>query len=360
MTIISEVLLYLCFSILVGSFIIILVPSAFRPKLNVRKSIQIVATIGIMIFSFIPILLLVLELNKGNDFGGTLQMVLYTFEVGKSWIFTLLVANMLFIFLLCFDNQKNRIFAYGGLVLTFLLILGLGWSSHAGSVGQVKGFITHTSHFTAVTVWIGILLIISWFSKGSSNWLNFLKWFTPLAAVCFGITVVSGLVLMTFVVNFNAYTDTWMLPYGQLLLIKHLLILPLLMYAVINSLLIKKKLQSNPNFNPKPWTRVESLIVLLIFSVTAALSNQSPPSENTFNNEGPSKLFSYFHQGQNLQVMHVELTMNATGLSFLIVSVLLIALTIYAFLKKAPTFLTFLLSILFVFSSYLTLMFSII
>ncbi|MFF2754543.1 copper resistance D family protein [Psychrobacillus sp. NPDC058041] len=286
-------------------------------------------------------------------------MVLFTFEVGKAWIFTFIVATILFIFLLSFKDQTNRKFLIVGLILTFLLILGLGWASHATSIEHLKGFITHTTHFTAVTVWIGILLMVSWFSKGTSNWLNFLKWFTPVAAVCFGITIISGLVLMTFVVDFASYTDTWMLPYGQLLLIKHLLIIPLLVYATINSIFIKKKLQTDLSFNPKPWTRVESLVVLLIFSVTAALGHQSPPSESTFKNEGPSKLFSYFYQGQNLQAFHVELTLNATGLSLLILSILFIWLTIYAFLKKAPAFTTFLLSILFVFSGYLALIWSI-
>ena len=42
--------------------------------------------------------------------------------------------------------------------------------------------------------------------------------------------------------EFEDYPNSWMLPYGQALLIKHLLIIPLLVYAVINSILMKKKL----------------------------------------------------------------------------------------------------------------------
>ncbi|TQR20070.1 copper resistance D family protein [Psychrobacillus vulpis] len=359
MLIISEILLYLCFSILIGSFFIALVPSSLKPEISIQRWIQVTATLGIAIFSFVPILLLILQLDKGNDLVGTSQMVLRTFEVGKAWISTFLVANVLFIFLLWFENQSNRTYSIGGLVLTFLLILGLGWASHATSISHVKGFVTHTSHFAAVTIWIGVLLVVSWFSKGISNWLNFLKWFTPVAIICFSVTAISGIVLMTYVVDFNKYTDAWMLPYGQLLLIKHLLIIPLLVYAAINSLFVKKKLQNDLSFNPKPWAKVESLVVLLIFSVTAALSHQSPPTESTFKNEGPSKLYSYFYQGQNLQVMNVELAANVKGISLLILSILLIGLTIYAFLKKAPAFLTFLLSILIVFSSYLALILSI-
>ena len=45
---------------------------------------------------------------------------------------------------------------------------------------------------------------------------------------------------MTIVVDYKDYANSWMLPYGQALLIKHLLIIPLLAYAFINSVLIRK------------------------------------------------------------------------------------------------------------------------
>ena len=72
---------------------------------------------------------------------------------------------------------------------------------------------------------------------------------------------------MTVVIDYKDYANAWMLPYGQALLIKHLLIIPLLAYAFINSILIRKKIKNNDSFNPRPWTKAESLIVFLIFSV---------------------------------------------------------------------------------------------
>ena len=53
--------------------------------------------------------------------------------------------------------------------------------------------------------------------------------------------------------------------YGQALLIKHLLIIPLLVFAMINSLLIKKKLIRDIHFNPKPWTERKVLSLGLFF-----------------------------------------------------------------------------------------------
>ena len=342
-----------------GSFILALIPDQFKPRIVLRRSVQILATVGIAFFSFIPIYLLATQLNKANDMSGTLSMILSTFEIGKAWIFTFIIANILFIFLLWIEAHNSRLYALGGLILTLIMILGLGWASHASSIESIKGFVTHTGHFAAVTIWIGILLVVSWFSKDYANWLRFLKWFTPVAAISFAVTVISGILLMTFVVEVAEYTNSWMLSYGQALLIKHLLIIPLILFAAINSLLIKKMLQQDIFFNPRPWAKIETFVVLLVFSVTAALGHQSPPSDSTFKSEGPSKLFTYFYQGQNVQVMDVELSFHTTGLALLLLSILLIGLALYAFIKKAPAIFSFLLSVLFVFSSYLTLIWSI-
>ncbi len=359
MVIIGEILLYLCLSLLIGSFLIALVPSSYRPEVNIPRSVQVIATVGIGIFSFAPVLLLIVNLSESMGLSQTLQTVLLTFEIGKAWVFTFLVVNLLFIFIVWFDDRKSPIYSYIGIIFVVIIIMGLGWASHASSLDQFSGFFIHTSHFLAVSIWVGILLVVSWFSKDHSNWLKFLRWFSPVAVSCFSITIVSGLVLMTFVVEFNEYTNAWMLPYGQLLLLKHILIIPLLIYAGFNSILIKKKLLKNHDFNPLPWARVESILILVIFAITAALGQQSPPSDSTLKSEGPSKLFNFFYQGQFQQGMSVELVANATSLSLLLLAILLVALTVYSFLKKAPVIVTFILSILFVFSSYLALILSI-
>ena len=64
MVIVSEILLYLCVSLLIGSFLIALVPSSFRPAVSIPRSVQIIATIGIAIFSFAPVLVLIMYLYE--------------------------------------------------------------------------------------------------------------------------------------------------------------------------------------------------------------------------------------------------------------------------------------------------------
>lgn len=357
--IISETLLYICFSVLFGSFIISLVPISYRPDINIPKGALMLASGGIAILSFFPILQLVLYLYHDIGLTQTLRSVIYTFEVGKAWIFTFLISNVLFIFVIWFDYRKRSLYAYIGIAFTLLLSLSLGWSSHASSIEQWKGFLTHTTHFLAVTIWIGLLIVVSWFSKNHSNWLSFLKWFSPVAIGCFLITIVTGLVLMTFVMDLKDYANSWPLPYGQALLFKHLLIIPLLAYAFINSTLIKKKIKVGQNFNPRPWAKVESIVILLIFSATAALGQQSPPHETVVTSEGVSKIFTFFYQGQIQPDMMVQFVLNPQGLILLILAGLLLFLAVFSFIKKAPPILSFFLSILFVFSSYLSLILSI-
>ena len=356
---ITQALLYLCLAILIGSFILYLVPNTHRPDINVPKGALMIATGGISIFSFFPVLQLILYLSADIGFAQTLQSVLFTFEVGKSWIYTFILSNILFIFVIWFDYRKKALYANIGIFLMFILIQALSWSSHASSYDQIKGFYSNTAHFTAVSVWAGILFVVSWFSKNHSNWSSFLKWFTPVAIVCFISTIITGFILMTFAVEFKDYPNSWMLPYGQSLLIKHLLIIPLMVYAMINSIFIKKKLISDIHFNPRPWARIESIIILLIFSATAVLGQQSPPHETTVTSGVVSKLFTLFYQGQFQPEMTVQLALNPTSISLIVLAVLFFALIIISFIKKAPAIVSFLMSVLLVLCVYLSLILSI-
>ncbi|TVX77177.1 copper resistance protein CopD [Peribacillus simplex] len=356
---ISEALLYLCFSLLTGSFLLYLVPSHYRPEINVPKGALMLATGGIAILSFVPILQLILHLYHDIGLGQTLQSVLFTFEVGKAWIFTYILSNILFVFIVWFDFRK-KLYTFIGIIFIFILMLALGWASHASSLDQWRGFLVHTIHFAAVTLWVGILFVVSWFSKNQTNWLNFLKWFTPVAISCFLITAVTGLILMSFVIDFSDYANAWMLPYGQALLLKHLLIIPLLSYAFINSILIRIRIKRNNNFNPIPWTKVESLIVFLIFSATAVLGQQSPPHDiETSLASGPSKLFALLYQGNITREMNMVISFGLNSYILLILGILFVIFTVLSFIKKAPPLFSFIMGVLCVLSFYLTLMLSI-
>jgi len=356
LSMISQALVYLCFAILTGSFILFLIPANKRPTIQVPRGALVISTIGIALFSFFPVLQILVYLVPNGGLSDTLQSVLLTFEVGKAWLFTFIISAILLIYIYLFDYQA-KLFSSMGLAITFILILALGWSSHASSYTQVWGFISDTLHFTAVSVWVGVLLVISWFSRNHQNWTNFLKWFTPVALACFILTIVSGLFLMNIIVD--DYTNSWPIPYGQMLLIKHLLIIPLIVFAAINSLLIKKKVQSDSSFNPLPWGKAESILMLVIFAVTASLGQQSPPRETAISGDNVSQLFNLVYQGAIQENMTVQFAPNMTAIMLGFVALLFLVLMLFSFIKKGHAIMTFLMGLLLVFSGYLALMLSI-
>lgn len=357
--IISEALLYSCFSILIGSFIMYLIPKTARPEMKIPKSVLLFAALGIALFSFLPVLKIVTYLYEDLGLAYTLKSVLTNFEVGKSWVSTGMISLILFIYLIPIKLEQKPMFSLTGLTFTLILIATLGWSSHAASLSKVAGFLTHSGHFLAITVWVGILMVVSWFSQNHENWLRFLKWFSPVALLCLVITALTGISLMTFHMELTDYVNVTAITYGQTLLIKHLAIIPLLVFAFINSFFIRKKLQKDPSYNPIPWAKLESVIVLIVFSITGALGQVSPPHElsRMIFAEGASKLFTYFHPGAI--EFPIVFSPGIVSVSLFVISLLFLAFVMVTFIKKAPKILALLMSLLFILSGYLGFMLSI-
>lgn len=163
---ISESLLYLCFSILVGGIILKFIPEESKPSILIPRSIFFISILGIMVFSMGPLLQIFLYFVEAVGVRQTLTSVLYDFEVGKSWMFTCWVGLLLY-FTVLFNGSK-----YLQALFTLLLVLAVGYASHVASLSFWEGVISHTIHFLSVTTWTGILFIISWFSKGAKNWID--------------------------------------------------------------------------------------------------------------------------------------------------------------------------------------------
>lgn len=355
----SEAILYLCFSLLMGSFIISLVPESARPQIRLRKGFLLTAALGISIFSFLPVLKIVLYLYEDLGLAYTLQSVLTNFEVGKSWLSTLFISLILFVYLIPINIQRKPMFALTGLAFTLILIAALGWSSHASSLSKIAGFFIHTTHFLAVTVWVGILIVVSWFPQNHENWQKFLKWFSPVAMVCVAIIVLTGISLMTFHMELSEYVNVTAINYGQSLLIKHIAILPLLFFALINSFYIRKRLNNDKTFNPIAWARLESIVVFLIFTITGALGQASPPHELTTMviAEGASKLFTLFHPGEI--VFPLDFSPGILSIILFLLSIFFLVSILFTFMKKARKTLSLIMTLLFIITAYTAFMISI-
>lgn len=358
----SETLLYLCFSIITGSLILSLIPGSRKPEITIRKRWIQISILGIVIFSLFPVIRLVLFLYEDIGLWITIQNVISTFEVGQAWSFTLFVSIAFYLYVSIFSIFTKKIHTVISLSFTFVLLLALGWASHSASLNEWSGFVAHCIHFLAVTIWVGILIVVSWFSVNSANWLTFLKWFTPVAISCLLVVAASGYFLMTLVIDLNNYADTWILPYGQSLLIKHLILIPIIFFAIINGIWMKRKIQKDSTINPRNWVKAESFTLLLIFSATAVLAQQEAPHDidSVATSNGMARLFSTVYSESISLPIDASMDLNMLGILFFGLSICFLSFAWIATVKKFSPFIAFSMSILCMISMYLGLMNSVV
>ncbi|GLX69476.1 copper resistance D family protein [Paenibacillus glycanilyticus] len=360
MSYVSEALLYLCFAILTGTFILRIVPEHRRPEIRVPTWLLLVCALAIPLLEYVPIHDSAVLFAKDTDitYGEMVKSILLDLNNGKAWVWSA-VASIGLAFLLglpSFRNDKHM--PKVSLFILLLLILWLGYASHATSLYGTKGWLVHTAHFLAITVWIGVLMVVSWFASDSRNWEAFLAWFSPLAIGCMLITFTAGILLMTFTTP--QYVNSWMLPYGQMLLLKHLLIAPLLLFAYTNGFGYRKMLKQSNSFNPKPWLKGESVIALLLFIVTGALGQQTPPHnvKETLQTVSPSELFTTVYNGHFSPDLTLKLSIGLDSILMLAAALVMIYgfIQMYRDNKMLPAFIMGLMTTVF---GYFALMFGV-
>lgn len=356
--IISQIFLYICFSILTGTFLLSLVPNEYKPDIKIPNYLLQICAIAIPIAAFIPVLDSINFLAPRLGAFEATKLVLTTYTSGTAWDFTL-AGSILLILLIKFTKSKEKtIFSLLATTLTIGLIFTISWSSHAGSLDPQIGIISDFLHLLSVSVWVGILLVIGWFSINHHNWLKFLSWFSIVAFSCLSAVALSGLFMMDTIVD--GYINSWMISYGQGLLFKHLFLIPLVICALINGLYVKYKLHKNSHFNPKPWVRLESIILLLIFMITSIFSQQEPPHGNYLTEDAVSPLFRLFND-QSIDVSStIGFVVNSTTVMFFFLSILFFGLIVTSIYKKASIIISFLLSCFFVICIYSMLMVTIV
>ncbi|QAY65197.1 copper resistance D family protein [Paenibacillus protaetiae] len=324
---VSEALLYVCFALLMGTFVLRIVPEHRRPDIHVHNGLLFAAAIAVPILSYAPIHKTAVLFSKDFDMSyfTILKQILTEINSGKAWLWTLIGSAGLAVLLALKSFRNDKHMPKVGLFITFLLVIWLGYGSHSASIEGTKGIVVHTAHFLAVTVWIGILFVAGWFARSSQNWDSFLRWFSPVAIICVLLAIAAGILLMTFTAP--QYLDSWMLPYGQMLLIKHLLIVPLLVFAYTNGVAYRSKIKKDKQFNPRPWLKAESVVALLVFIATGILGQQTPPHnvQQTLQSVSPSPWFSGLYKGHFSPDIQLHLSLHPEALLLFAAAAVMIA-----------------------------------
>lgn len=330
--IISQALLYISFAFLMGYFLIQAIPSTLRPEVQIPQKYVFISIVAVPVLSLMPVIYVASALSERFGFISSFATVVTSYKIGFSWDIVLLISIELLIYFYFIRHRQSAFLHTVGALQVVLLIAAVAWASHAVTMEPVLGFIADFVHVLAVSVWVGLVLIISWFSTDKNNWEAFLKWFSPTAISAFGLTAISGLLLTDTLAP--DYITGWSTAYGQGLLIKHIFLIPLVFYILVNGLLVKLKLK-NPSFDPRPWAKLESIILLMIFVITAIFSQYEPP--NPFlTEETVSSFFMFIYDTAVQSGMTGHLQMNWFGLLFIVLGVICIALILVSFFKRAP------------------------
>ncbi|SFJ88185.1 putative copper resistance protein D [Halobacillus dabanensis] len=345
--------LYLCLSILLGISILAFIPVERKVKLAIPGNIGILLSIGVPIFAMVPIIDLATSLQEYRE-GGWLSSFIYVLtniEGGRAWLLLLFLA-LLHVVILNTIHRK-RLADSLSLFLIIAMIVLQSLIGHSASMNSVQGAVFHTVHFLAVGIWSGILLVVSLFSTDEGNWQNFVGWFTKVAVGCMVWIALTGIV-MSLALTENL-VSSWIFSYGQSLLLKHLLFIVLLGFALVNGFLMKKLVENRPSFSPRRWWRAESLLVLLVYTITGYMTEQEPPRDisQMLNEQDPSFLFRSFTMMESYGPL--ILAPNVISVLFMIIAGAFLFLA-WSMVKRDSVSGALFVSLLFVSSLYLGLM----
>ncbi|WP_096199624.1 copper resistance D family protein [Bacillus sp. FJAT-45350] len=357
MAIVSNVLLYVAFAFLTGYALLQLVPTNVRPELTFKKKYVYYLLLIIIVAGFLPILSIsqFISVQYEASFIKTLGNVMSSYNMGTSWLLMVLLTAFIAL-LVKIDIAYSR-------YIVFVIVLGLhfaaGWASHAVSLQSIQGLLANSLHFIAVTAWIGTVLVIGFFSKEFSNWRGFVRWFSPLAIFAVGLLFLSGFLLMGMIVP--EYVNSWALTYGQLLLLKHLLIIPILVFGFSHGFLLRRKIAKAESFSIRSF-RLEGLIAIVIFVVTAIMTETTPPHEvaRTLQFVEPSALFLNFYHGQIIPFPGLGIVIGLPSILFFIFSIALVTMLLIFVFKQKRLFVASIVAVAFILSTYIALMVSVV
>lgn len=293
---ISEPLLYLGYAILAGITVLAFVPDSKKPIIKFPIWLGPAAAVIVALCAFIPIFQIIMFFKDDVGFAQSFKAVMFSFSEGEKYAWVAVLSLLMAVVTVIHHRRPTARMRW----LMPISLLGISFAmssfNHAASLFGFKGELAFFGHFTAMAVWTGTLLMVGFFNKGTSGWGAFLRWFHPVAIISVLIVIGSGLYLMSGVTP--DLINSWVVPYGQALLIKHILIIPLLAFGFINGSLMKRKLERHPAFKPAIWTRTEGVILGLIYIATGFMNQQPAPHDVTvaLTAADAAEPFRWFHQ----------------------------------------------------------------
>lgn len=366
MVVASQILLYICLSLLMGIILSNAVLTAYMPKLNIPGWSIYGALAGVIVFASVAPFAIILNMSDSMSLWEATLTVLFEFNVGISWLTMVLAVIVLAVFFRA-NLQKDKNASRFALIFVVILAVAQGFAGHAFEQADLWGITVHTLHVLAFMVWGGLLIMLAGFTTGKTDWTRVVSWFTPLALISLTVLAVSGILIADTVSTgavgeqpniIQRLADSWLIDYGQALLFKQLLLVAIIGFGVINGIMMRNRLKYDSTLQIQPWIRMEALLLLLVLIVTGFMSEQSIPTQidTIIEQGGASSLYEAFYDGNVAPDVMVSLSLDMTNAFPLILALLFFAgMIIFAKLKLHAA-LSFAMAICFVLYGYLGLM----
>ncbi|NMO95887.1 copper resistance D family protein [Paenibacillus lemnae] len=340
---ISEPFLYLGYATLAGLSVLSLLPKHRRPEITLPLWIGPLAALLIIIGGFIPLLQIILFFKNDLGLYASFEFVMFSFDEGKRYIWMVMLALLMAVISRIVIRKPASALRFLLPVLVLATAAAMASSNHAASLMGWKGQVFHFAHMTSMAAWTGTLLLagFSSYNNQRDSWRSFLKWFHPFAVICVVIVLGSGILLMTGVAP--QPVQSWIIPYGQALLIKHILVIPVLLFAFINGPLVRKMLDYRPGFQPRLWAKCEALLLFMIYVVTGYLNQQ--PALHAFPERleasNAASIFTLFHPDYNGGQIAFQFSVTGTLLMLTAVGLFIGIIVTYKKRKSAVMALLF-------------------
>lgn len=278
----GELLVYMGGAIWMGYLVLCFISTKHKPPLMDGTS-WAVAGLGMLVLgTSIPVIGAVRFLLSTQTMTGALRTGLLL-HIGRMFL-VVYFAVLLLLIVLAWRKHRSVLLA----LLTIPIWIGIAGTSHAAAKYGALGWTLQFSHFLCVTAWIGVVFWVAVGARSTEHWSAFLNWFSPFARIAFTGVILSGLLLMQLAIPLERYPNLWGVPYGQAMLLKHLLLLPLLFYAFCNGTLVRRRLRFDSTYDPRPLLRMESIILILLFMASASLSRLEQPTLGQLPVSGPA------------------------------------------------------------------------
>jgi len=327
-----ETLLYLSFALTGGYILLQFIPEKSKPQLKNIYDLFQYAILAIPLFSFMSILrsaLVLRDFAQDMPFVQVLLIVVKDYSYGNAWVWILILCTVMYM-ITQFKGLQGTMTKWVLALLWCSSILAHGWASHPASLSPFWGALSQSVHVAAVSLWLGTLLIIAWFTKGDWNWKAFVRWFTPISISSITLIIAAGLVMMFFLID--GYINSWGINYGEALLLKHLIFLPLVLLGFMNGFLAKITDNGQQKSRLQWWLRIETVIALFILITTAYMGVQEPPHEGEFEDPSPSALFTFLHG--DLQDLSLQWNWHSGYVSMILIGVAAMALLFPSYTKE--------------------------